>query len=68
MVADSHDAGSARLHLEWGLFVLVCECGWRSLPVRAVGIGPAWDGHMAAVAGVWPGVVSHRDEKFLASV
>jgi len=36
MVADSHDAGSARLHLEWGLFVLVCECGWRSLPVRAV--------------------------------
>ena len=50
------------------MFVLTCGCGWRSSPVRAVGIGPAWDGHVAVTNGRWPVAPTWREERVLSTV
>ena len=69
MLNPEHDARHTSLQLVNGCFVLSCgTCGWRSNPVRAVGLEAAWDGHVAASTGFWPAAPSTRADRTLSLV
>lgn len=65
MTTPGHDATTTTLHLERGLFVLGCQCGWRCTPTRPAGLSAAWDRHIAAANGFWSGELSLRDQLVL---
>lgn len=65
--SSQHDATATTLHLERGLFVLTCQCGWRCEPTRAAGLGAAWDRHIAAINGFWSAELPWREESVLTT-